>query len=166
MHQTLLIAHLWEYLGSHLLRNTSIPYKNMREWQLRILQATAEHGLKLTIEDYPFANYGHILWDAIKEWVSDYVSHYYPDPNLIESDTELQGWWTEVEPKVMQTGKMNHGGLFENPGKSNSHFDYYHLGNRWSSCSSELWSVHKAKGNKPLEPRRVATTYPDHLSRR
>ena len=52
--------------------------------------------------NYPFANDGLILWDAIKEWVSDYVNHYYRDPNLIESDTELQGWWTEVEPKVMQ----------------------------------------------------------------
>ncbi|CAL8113518.1 unnamed protein product [Prunus armeniaca] len=60
---------------------------------------TAEHGLKLTIEDYPFANDGLILWDAIKEWVSDYVNHYYPDPNLVESDKELQGWWTEVRTK-------------------------------------------------------------------
>ncbi|BFG20110.1 hypothetical protein CerSpe_063850 [Prunus speciosa] len=51
---------------------------------------TAEHGLKLTIEDYPFANDGLILWDAIKEWVGDYVNHYYPDPTLVESDTELQ----------------------------------------------------------------------------
>ncbi|ONI20271.1 hypothetical protein PRUPE_2G005800 [Prunus persica] len=60
---------------------------------------TAEHGLKLTIEDYPFANDGLILWDAIKEWVSDYVKHYYPDPTLVESDKELQGWWTEVRTK-------------------------------------------------------------------
>ncbi|BFG20101.1 hypothetical protein CerSpe_063760 [Prunus speciosa] len=51
---------------------------------------TAEHGLKLTIEDYPFANDGLVLWDAIKEWVGDYVNHYYPDPTLVESDTELQ----------------------------------------------------------------------------
>ncbi|XP_061998340.1 linoleate 13S-lipoxygenase 2-1, chloroplastic-like isoform X1 [Rosa rugosa] len=57
---------------------------------------TAEHGLKLTIEDYPFANDGLILWDAIKEWVGDYVNHYYPDPTLVESDNELQAWWTEV----------------------------------------------------------------------
>lgn len=60
---------------------------------------TAEHGLKLTIEDYPFANDGLILWDAIKEWVGDYVNNYYPDPTLVESDTELQGWWTEVRTK-------------------------------------------------------------------
>jgi lipoxygenase len=57
---------------------------------------SAPHGLKLTIEDYPFANDGLLLWDAIKEWVSDYVNHYYPNPSLIEFDQELQQWWTEI----------------------------------------------------------------------
>ncbi|KAF5181685.1 Lipoxygenase 2 protein, partial [Thalictrum thalictroides] len=60
---------------------------------------TAEHGVKLTIEDYPFANDGLILWDAIKTWVTDYVNHYYQDANTIETDTELQAWWTEVRTK-------------------------------------------------------------------
>ncbi|XP_010503164.1 PREDICTED: lipoxygenase 2, chloroplastic-like [Camelina sativa] len=57
---------------------------------------TAKHGLRLTIPDYPFANDGLILWDSIKEWVADYVKHYYPDAELIKSDEELQGWWSEV----------------------------------------------------------------------
>ncbi|KAG5517623.1 hypothetical protein RHGRI_038129 [Rhododendron griersonianum] len=57
---------------------------------------TAPHGLKLTIEDYPYANDGLILWDAIKQWVTDYVQHYYPDSALVESDKELQAWWTEI----------------------------------------------------------------------
>ncbi|KAJ4830015.1 hypothetical protein Tsubulata_001849 [Turnera subulata] len=57
---------------------------------------TAPHGLKLTIEDYPYANDGLILWDAIKEWVTDYVNHYYPKPEYILSDNELQAWWNEV----------------------------------------------------------------------
>nr|XP_011468805.1 PREDICTED: linoleate 13S-lipoxygenase 2-1, chloroplastic-like [Fragaria vesca subsp. vesca] len=58
-----------------------------------------QHGLKLTIEDYPFANDGLILWDAIKKWVSDYVNHYYQDASVVECDEELQGWWTEVRTK-------------------------------------------------------------------
>ncbi|XP_010425151.1 PREDICTED: lipoxygenase 2, chloroplastic-like [Camelina sativa] len=57
---------------------------------------TAKHGVRLTIPDYPFANDGLILWDAIKEWVTDYVKYYYPDAGLIMSDEELQGWWSEV----------------------------------------------------------------------
>ncbi|KAM7523359.1 hypothetical protein LguiA_013261 [Lonicera macranthoides] len=58
--------------------------------------STAPHGLKLAIEDYPFASDGLILWDAIKEWVTSYVNYYYPDVSLVESDNELQAWWTEI----------------------------------------------------------------------
>ncbi|KAJ0477028.1 Lipoxygenase 2 [Helianthus annuus] len=56
----------------------------------------APHGIKLTIEDYPFANDGLLLWDAITRWATTYVNHYYPQPNLVESDIELQEWWTEI----------------------------------------------------------------------
>ncbi|XP_071712338.1 lipoxygenase 2, chloroplastic-like [Rutidosis leptorrhynchoides] len=60
---------------------------------------TATHGLKLTIEDYPFANDGLLVFDAIKQWVTSYVNHYYPqgDPvETVESDKELQAWWDEI----------------------------------------------------------------------
>ncbi|XP_058071083.1 linoleate 13S-lipoxygenase 2-1, chloroplastic-like [Magnolia sinica] len=60
---------------------------------------TAEHGLKLTIEDYPYANDGLLIWSAIKQWVSDYVTHYYPDNSKVSSDRELQAFWTEVRTK-------------------------------------------------------------------
>ncbi|CAL5423829.1 unnamed protein product [Camellia sinensis] len=57
---------------------------------------TALHGLRLTIEDYPFANDGLLVWDAIKQWVTDYVKHYYLDASFVQSDKELQAWWTEI----------------------------------------------------------------------
>ncbi|GMI92379.1 ARABIODOPSIS THALIANA LIPOXYGENASE 2, lipoxygenase 2 [Hibiscus trionum] len=57
---------------------------------------TAPHGLRLTIKDYPLANDGLLLWDILKQWVSDYVNHYYPNASLVESDQELQAWWTEI----------------------------------------------------------------------
>ncbi|XP_027077107.1 linoleate 13S-lipoxygenase 2-1, chloroplastic [Coffea arabica] len=57
---------------------------------------SAPHGLKLAIEDYPFANDGLILWDILKQWVVDYVNHYYRDAKAIQSDDELQAWWTEI----------------------------------------------------------------------
>ncbi|KAL4198183.1 hypothetical protein AMTRI_Chr03g138890 [Amborella trichopoda] len=60
---------------------------------------TAEHGLKLVIEDYPFANDGLLIWSAIKQWVTDYVSYYYSDPGSVRSDTELQAFWEEVRTK-------------------------------------------------------------------
>ncbi|GMH00077.1 hypothetical protein Nepgr_001916 [Nepenthes gracilis] len=63
---------------------------------MAVKDPSAPHGLKLTIEDYPYANDGLLLWDSIKQWVTDYVNHYYPEPCLIESDQELQAWWTEI----------------------------------------------------------------------
>uniref|UniRef100_A0ACD6AMB9 Uncharacterized protein n=1 Tax=Avena sativa TaxID=4498 RepID=A0ACD6AMB9_AVESA len=57
---------------------------------------TAEHGLKLAIKDYPFANDGLLIWDAIKGWVQSYVSRYYPDAASVAGDSELQAFWNEV----------------------------------------------------------------------
>ncbi|CAN0924598.1 Linoleate 13S-lipoxygenase 2-1, chloroplastic [Linum grandiflorum] len=57
---------------------------------------SAPHGLKLTIEDYPYASDGLIMWDALEKWVTDYINHYYPDPTLVASESELQAWWTEI----------------------------------------------------------------------
>ncbi|KAL6646746.1 hypothetical protein ACP70R_015440 [Stipagrostis hirtigluma subsp. patula] len=56
----------------------------------------AEHGLKLTIQDYPFANDGLLIWDAIKGWVQAYVARFYPDARSVAGDAELQAFWTEV----------------------------------------------------------------------
>ncbi|XP_057750499.1 linoleate 13S-lipoxygenase 2-1, chloroplastic-like [Arachis stenosperma] len=57
----------------------------------------APHGLRLTIEDYPYANDGLILWDALKGWITDYVDRYYSDSDLVRSDEELQAWWHEIK---------------------------------------------------------------------
>jgi len=57
---------------------------------------TAAHGLRLTIEDYPFANDGLLVWSSIKQWVNDYVYRYYPSPSHVQEDYELQNWWTDV----------------------------------------------------------------------
>jgi lipoxygenase len=57
---------------------------------------TAEHGLKLVIDDYPFANDGLLIWSALKEWIQLYISHYYTDTAQIKNDSELQAWWYEV----------------------------------------------------------------------
>ncbi|CAN0902047.1 Linoleate 13S-lipoxygenase 2-1, chloroplastic [Linum grandiflorum] len=57
---------------------------------------SAPHGLKLTIEDYPYASDGLIMWDALEKWVTDYVDRYYPNPTLVASDAELQSWWIEI----------------------------------------------------------------------
>ena len=59
----------------------------------------APHGLKLAIKDYPFANDGLMLWDALLEWMTEYVHHYYPDEKAIKNDKELKAWWKEIMEK-------------------------------------------------------------------
>ncbi|KAI5073504.1 hypothetical protein GOP47_0011517 [Adiantum capillus-veneris] len=56
----------------------------------------AEHGLRLHIEDYPYAKDGLDLWAAIHTWVKEYISIYYENDTDVEMDDELQAWWTEV----------------------------------------------------------------------
>ncbi|KAJ9555348.1 hypothetical protein OSB04_009962 [Centaurea solstitialis] len=73
----------------------SLPQDLIRRG-MAVEDPSAPHGIKLTIEDYPFANDGLLLWDAIKHWATTYVNHYYPKTNLIMSDEELQSWWTEI----------------------------------------------------------------------
>ncbi|XP_040991053.1 linoleate 13S-lipoxygenase 2-1, chloroplastic-like isoform X3 [Juglans microcarpa x Juglans regia] len=94
--------------GKYSMEFSSVAYDQQWQFNLEALPAdlinrglavedpTAPHGLKLTIEDYPFANDGLLLWDSIKDWVSDYVNYYYPNPRAIGSDQELQEWWTEI----------------------------------------------------------------------
>ncbi|KAG8365931.1 hypothetical protein BUALT_Bualt17G0023300 [Buddleja alternifolia] len=54
-------------------------------------------GVKLVIEDYPYAADGLLIWAALKELVESYVEHYYSEPNSITSDVELQAWWKEIK---------------------------------------------------------------------
>ncbi|KAL5160228.1 Seed linoleate 9S-lipoxygenase [Glycine soja] len=75
---------------------------------LAIEDPSAPHGLRLVIEDYPYAVDGLEIWDAIKTWVHEYVSLYYPTDAAVQQDTELQAWWKEAVEK-------GHGDLKEKP---------------------------------------------------
>src|ERR1044072_713447 len=57
---------------------------------------SAPHGVRLVIEDYPYAVDGLEIWDAIWTWVQDYVSLYYPSDDKLRQDSELQAWWKEI----------------------------------------------------------------------
>lgn len=97
--------------GKYSVELSSVAYREQWRFDMEALPAdlirrgmavedpAAEHGLRLTIEDYPYANDGLLVWSSIKEWVSDYVNHYYPSPVQIKDDQELQNWWTDVRTK-------------------------------------------------------------------
>lgn len=63
---------------------------------MAIPDSRCPHGLRLLIEDYPYAVDGLEIWSAIETWVKDYCSYYYSHDDLVRGDSELQSWWTEV----------------------------------------------------------------------
>ncbi|CAH9073719.1 unnamed protein product [Cuscuta epithymum] len=66
------------------------------------------HGVRLLIEDYPYAVDGLEVWSYIKAWVDEYCNLYYKSDNMVQKDAELQAWWKEVREK-------GHGDLKEKP---------------------------------------------------
>jgi arachidonate 15-lipoxygenase len=49
------------------------------------------------LPEYPYRDDALIIWNAIKEWVGDYLSIYYRNPvDDIKNDTELQLWAGEL----------------------------------------------------------------------
>ncbi|KAL8171374.1 hypothetical protein V2J09_023178 [Rumex salicifolius] len=54
------------------------------------------NGLRLLIEDYPYAVDGLEIWSSIETWVNDYCSFYYTSDDTVSGDVELQRWWTEI----------------------------------------------------------------------
>lgn len=63
---------------------------------MAVPDTTCPHGLRLLIEDYPFAVDGLEIWSAIETWVNEYCSLYYQSDNVVQGDSELQNWWTEL----------------------------------------------------------------------
>ncbi|XP_059065058.1 linoleate 9S-lipoxygenase A-like [Cryptomeria japonica] len=63
---------------------------------MAVPDSTAPHGLRLVIEDYPYAVDGLEIWAALKKWVTEYLSIYYKSDASIKGDKELQSWWKEI----------------------------------------------------------------------
>lgn len=62
---------------------------------MAVPDSSAKHGVRLTLQDYPYAADGLELWSAMKSWNSEYIDIFYKDDGAIQKDVELQEWWTE-----------------------------------------------------------------------
>ncbi|KAL7585494.1 hypothetical protein Lser_V15G44873 [Lactuca serriola] len=62
-----------------------------------VVDSGCRHGVRLLINDYPYAVDGLEIWSAIKSWVEDYCKFYYKNDDIIQNDTELQSWWKELQ---------------------------------------------------------------------
>lgn len=63
---------------------------------MAVEDASQPHGLRLLIEDYPYATDGLLLWSAISRWCEAYVAAYYASDEAVQSDYELQSWYAEA----------------------------------------------------------------------
>ncbi|GAY38438.1 hypothetical protein CUMW_036700, partial [Citrus unshiu] len=55
---------------------------------------TQPDGLKLLIEDYPFAADGLLIWSAIEDWVPTYLKSWYNESiNVGHADLRHESWW-------------------------------------------------------------------------
>ncbi|CAO1942605.1 unnamed protein product [Urochloa humidicola] len=57
---------------------------------------SSPYKVKLLVEDYPYASDGLAIWHAIEQWVTEYLTIYYPNDGVLQADVELQAWWKEV----------------------------------------------------------------------
>ncbi|KAG2379958.1 Linoleate 9S-lipoxygenase [Vigna angularis] len=95
---------LW---GGYSLEMSAVVYKDwvfpeqalpadLLKRGVAVKDSSAPHGLRLLIEDYPYAADGLEIWATIKSWVQEYVSFYYKSDAAIKQDTELQAFWKEL----------------------------------------------------------------------
>ncbi|KAL1543238.1 Linoleate 9S-lipoxygenase 5 [Salvia divinorum] len=82
--------------------------KDLLKRGMAVPDPSRPHGLRLLIEDYPFAVDGLEIWSAINLWVAEYCSLYYPTDEKVTGDVELQSWWKEVR-------EVGHGDLSDKP---------------------------------------------------
>jgi arachidonate 15-lipoxygenase len=48
------------------------------------------------IPHYPYRDDGMLVWNAIHTFVSGYLNHFYPTPQILVEDPELQAWAVEL----------------------------------------------------------------------
>ncbi|XP_050873920.1 linoleate 9S-lipoxygenase isoform X2 [Lathyrus oleraceus] len=94
-------------LGSYSIELSSVMYKDwvfteqglphdLLKRGMAVEDPTSPQGLRLLIEDYPYAADGLEIWTAIKTWVEEYVNFYYNSDATIVQDSELQAFWKEL----------------------------------------------------------------------
>ncbi|XP_027918536.1 linoleate 13S-lipoxygenase 3-1, chloroplastic-like [Vigna unguiculata] len=93
--------------GRYCMQMTSAAYKDWWRFDLEgfpedlirrglaVPDATQPHGIRVLIEDYPYAADGLLIWSSIKNLVRTYVNYYYKNCNAVSSDNELQSWYAE-----------------------------------------------------------------------
>ncbi|KAK4492162.1 hypothetical protein RD792_002959 [Penstemon davidsonii] len=95
------------YTGHTSMELSSLLYKSWRfdeqslpsdliKRGMAIYNPNRPENVELLFEDYPYGADGLDIWMAIKNWVTDYVFHFYKDDDSLRCDYEIQEWWSEI----------------------------------------------------------------------
>ncbi|XP_078447587.1 lipoxygenase 6, chloroplastic-like [Wolffia australiana] len=97
--------------GKYSMELSAAAYESLWRFDMEALPAdllrrgmaeedpSSPHGIKLVIEDYPYAADGLLIWSAIESYATDYLSQFYPSSAAIAADVELQAWWAELRSR-------------------------------------------------------------------
>jgi len=70
--------------------------KTTKTTETPVREVKSPGGVKLILEDYPYAKDGLDIWDAIEKWVRAYCKIFYASDGSVEDDEEIQAWWKEI----------------------------------------------------------------------
>ncbi len=90
-----------ELLAGTLAESMELVKDAYQEWNLQDFAFPKEienRGMDDTtrLPHYPYRDDGMLVWNAIHTFVSDYLHHFYPTPEDLLQDMELQAWAQEL----------------------------------------------------------------------